>query len=324
MKDKSFDMNDDLLVKYLADEASEAEKSTVLQWISEHSDNERYFNHFRMIWEESETVALKGSADENAAWDRFRNKVILKQAPPARIRSLSYWVRIAAVLVLIATAGGIAVSVYLNSRIVRMVRLQSHDSTLSDTLPDGSVITLNRNSRLSYPSRFTGKTRNVSMEGEAFFKVAGDKSHPFIIKINDVTVTVVGTSFNIKSRHQKTEVIVESGIVRVFKNNDRVELKAGEKATTGKNGVLSKGINTSTLYHSYSNREFICHNTPLPELTAAVSDAYNVEIFIANKELEGSKISTTLNNKSLEDILTVLSFTFNAEVEREGRRITLK
>ncbi len=317
-------MNDDLLVKYLADEASETEKRVVLEWVNAHPDNERYFRHFRMIWEESETVALKAGTDENAAWDRFRNRVILKQVPSARIRPLNYWIRIAAVLVLIVTAGGIAVSVYLNSRTVRIVRLQSQESTLSDTLPDGSVITLNRNSSLSYPSRFTGKTRNVSMEGEAFFKVAGDKSHPFIIKINDVTVTVVGTSFNIKSRHQKTEVIVESGIVRVFKNNDRVELKAGEKATTGKNGVLSKGINTSTLYHSYSNREFICHNTPLPELTAAVSDAYNVEILIENKELEGVQINTTFVNKSLEDILTVLSMTFNAEIEREGRRITLK
>ena len=91
-------------------------------------------------------------------------------------------------------------------------------------MPDGSVITVNKNSTLSYPSEFKGKTREVALNGEAFFKVTPNKEKPFIIHVNDVTVRVVGTSFNIRSEKGKTEVIVETGIVQVTKNKRTVSL----------------------------------------------------------------------------------------------------
>jgi transmembrane sensor len=67
------------------------------------------------------------------------------------------------------------------------------------------------------------------LKGEAFFKVSADKSRPFIISINDVKVTVVGTAFNVKGDGKGTIVIVESGIVKVNNLKDSVRLTAGEK-----------------------------------------------------------------------------------------------
>lgn len=319
-------MNDDLLVKYLAGEADGEERAAVQSWIDLHPGNESYFRQLKTIWEKSEVLALNSDTDENAAWERFRNKVIVKNGAKT-IRPLSFWIRMAAIIVLAGTAGIIALSVYLRSGTVSLVHVQSRQQTLSDTLPDGSVVTMNRNSEISYPSRFTGAKRDVTLNGEAFFNVTADKAHPFTIRVNNnVTVTVIGTSFNIKSRSGKTEVIVETGVVQVAKHNDRVELKAGEKVVAGEKGTLAKGRNTSTLYHSYSDRVFICRDTPLPEFIEAVNDAYNADIVIMNDDLRSLRIHNIFKNDSLETILSVIGETFNnkIKIEREGHKIILR
>ncbi len=320
-------MNDDLLVKYLAGEADREEEEAIFAWISERAGNERYFRHFKMIWEESEALALHSNTDENAAWERFRDRVSARGSIASHARPLTYWIRIAALIFLICATGGIALSVYLGQHPVELVQVQSHGNALSDTLPDGSVVIMNRNSKITYPSRFAKTERNIQMDGEAFFKVAPDKKHPFIIKVDNVTVTVVGTSFNIKSRYGKTEVIVETGIVQVVKHNDRVELKAGEKVIAGQKGSLEKGMNTSRLYHSYADRKFICRDTPLQELIAAVNDVYGADIVIANRDLASLSITNTFSNDPLDRILLVITETFkdhNIKIEREGNKIILK
>ncbi|WP_069660462.1 FecR family protein [Arcticibacter eurypsychrophilus] len=317
-------MKDDLLVKYLAGETDEDEKATVIQWMETNAENERYFRHLKLIWEKSDEVAYKSNVDVNVAWDRFKKRIILRQKSGNRVSTLPSWIRIAALFLLICTAGAIGVSKYFSSKTVQFVHLNSRQQILSKTLPDGSIVTLNRNSTLSYPSRFKGAQRNISMQGEAFFNVSADKGHPFIVRINKVTVTVVGTSFNIKSRKGKTEVIVESGIVDVHKNNDYVQLVAGEKVIASQEDSFIKGMNSSTFYKSYKNRRFVCRNTPLYELVGAINDTYDVHIVIETKDLEMLKINTTFSNASLDDILHVVSETFNIQVEHRGNTIILK
>ena len=109
---------------------------------------------------------------------------------------------------------------------------------MNDTLPDGSFVTLNKNSSIHYPKKFPGRKRNIELKGEAFFTVTPDKEKPFVISVNDVTVTVVGTSFNIKSVSGKTQVVVESGIVQVTKNNKTIELKPAGKSNNNLGQIL--------------------------------------------------------------------------------------
>lgn len=317
-------MNDDLLVKYLAGEADLHEREAVDSWIGEREDNRRYFNHFRIIWEDSEKLAAESQADENAAWMRFRDNVIRKEPQKSRVRPLAFWLKAAAMVILVCTAGLAGVSLYLNSRSVATLSVHSAGHVVSRTLADGSLVTLNRNSSLVYPSRFNGKSRSVSLKGEAFFNIKPDSNKPFIIRINNITVTVVGTSFNIKSRKGRTEVIVKTGVVQVTRNRDKVEVRAGEKVVAGDKGTLSKEPNAATLYDSYISRTFVCRNTPLPELVAAVNDAYGVQIVIGEEKLEDARINTTLKNQPLEEVLRVLRETLGVQVLREDDKIILK
>jgi len=198
-------------------------------------------------------------------------------------------------------------------------------TVLNDTLPDGSVVTVNKGSSISYLPKFKGETRQVSLKGEAFFNVTPNKKKPFIISVNDVQITVVGTSFNVKTINGNTEVVVETGVVKVTRAGKTVELKANEEVTVGAKGsILAKEKVSDQLYKYYRTKEFVCDDTPLWKLVEVINEAYNSHIVIGNPALKDMSITTTFNNESLEQVLNVISITFNIKVTKEGDNIILQ
>ena len=319
---------DELLVKYLLGETSAAEEHSVLQWINAHPDNKRYFDHFKLIWTESKNLEQKSTVDENKAWERFKQNVTQQQAivednviafEPRRKSNLY---KIAAAIALLVI-GSFAVYFfnYNNGDIV----LASADKVLIDTLPDGSIITLNKNSTLAYAKNFNTKTRKVKLTGEAFFNVTPNKEKPFEITVDEVKVHVVGTSFNIKSTAEETEVIVETGIVKVGVENNTVKLLPKQKVLVRKNNAeLKVQSNLDDLYNYYHTKKFICNNTPLYQLTDALSNAYNTKIIISGEASRNLRLTTTFKEMNLNDILKVITETFNLKIEQKNGEIILK
>jgi len=326
LKAESYHIDDALLVKYLLDESTDLEKEAVEAWMNVHSDNRKYFDHFKLIWEESKQFAALSTIDEEASWQRFRSRI--KQSPVERgtVRGLNRisWMRIAAMFILVIGLGILALQVFTNSE-PKMQVVQSLDQIIPDTLPDGSIVTLNKHSVLSYPGKFKGDNRSISLQGEAFFEVTPDKSKPFIIQVNDVTVRVVGTSFNIKSINGNTEVIVETGIVQVIRKNQRVDLHPKEKLLVkNSDSLFEKQKETGTLYNYYRTKEFECDNTPLWKLVDILNQAYDANIIIGNDKLRNLPLTTTFNNESLDNILEVIRQTFKISVVRSGDSIILQ
>lgn len=295
------------------------------EWIDAGEANRDYFEQLRRIWDTSKQLALQSTADENKAWERFQQRVGRKDEPAVILPAKKFpWLRIAAAAILIM---GIGILGYLwmhRQTPPEQLLVQAQQNVLTDTLPDGSFITLNKQSSVSYPATFTGGTRDVALKGEAFFNVAPDKKKPFVIRVNDVQVTVVGTSFNIKSEGANTEVVVETGIVRVTKAGNTVELKAGEKITVADTDSLVKEAVTDQLYNYYRTREFVCDNTPLWKLVEVINEAYGVNITIGRQELRDQPLNTTFNNESLDQVLHVISLTFDITVTRNGNQIILQ
>jgi ferric-dicitrate binding protein FerR (iron transport regulator) len=326
LKDEAYHIDDTLLVKYLLDESSDSEKHTVEEWMHAHSDNQKYFDHFKLIWEESKQLAALSTIDEEASWQRFRSRI--QQSPVQRgtVRRLNGlpWLRVAAIFILVVGLGILALQVFDTSEPSMQV-VQSLNQIVPDTLPDGSIVTLNKHSVLSYPGKFRGDTRSISLQGEAFFQVTPDKSKPFIVKVNDVTVRVVGTSFNIKSINGNTEVIVESGIVQVIKNNQHVDLHPNDKVVVkSSDSLFEKQTETGTLYNYYRTKAFECDNTPLWKLVEILNQAYDANIIIGNEKLRNLPLTTTFNNESLDNILEIIRQTFKISVVRSGNSIILQ
>lgn len=326
MSEQNSHIIDDLLVKHLLGETNEVEQVQVSAWISESDANRKHYEQLKKIWDSSRDIAAKSTIAENAAWQRFQQRI--EQTPPKpktiplSSRGMS-WMKIAAILILLVGGAWLTNALFFNS--YHYAYVHTEGNTTSETLPDGTVVTLNKESRVKYSDVFTGNIRKVTLEGEAFFDVAPDKSKPFIITVNNVEVKVVGTSFNVKGTNNKTEVIVETGIVEVTKKENMVKLKPKEKAIVLPNSPAPiKETNDDALYNYYRTKEFVCDNTPLWRLVDVLNDAYNVNIIIANDNIRDLQINTTFKNETLDNILQVISETLNIKIERTGNQIIFK
>jgi ferric-dicitrate binding protein FerR (iron transport regulator) len=312
-------------VKQLLGEATQDEEHDVKQWLAADPSNTAYYNQLKQVWDTSRELAAHSTVNENKAWEKFKQRI---HAPVSEKKSrpvLLPWMKIAASVLLIIGLGWIGFKLLAPGQPVKELLVQTQQTVLTDTLPDGSTVTLNRASSIAYPSRFKGSTRPVILKGEAFFNVAPDKKKPFTISVNDVQVTVVGTSFNVKSHEGNTEVVVETGIVRVTKNGTTVELKAHEKIMIpAKDSIVQKEEVSDQLYQYYRTREFVCDDTPLWKLVEVLNEAYDAHIVIGRKELRELRLTTAFNNESFDQVLEVIRITFDIKVIKTGNQVILQ
>ena len=319
-------MNDDLLVKHLLGETSAEENAAVATWLEADAANRKQYSDMQLIWEQSRLLARNSEVDENKAWKRFQDKVAEKDAPRIiDIRPKTNWLRVAASLVFLIGMGWMA---YYFSGMGRngMIALESGNETRVDTLSDGSVITLGRHSKLTYPERFAGNTRNVVLDGEAFFSISPDKAKPFIIAANGVDVKVVGTSFNVRSSDAKTEVVVATGVVEVKKHTELVVLHPHEEAVVLKADAKPvKKQSDDLLYNYYHDKEIDFANTPLWRVAEVLSQAYGIDIVIADPALREKPLdSKFMFNEPIESVLKVIDLALNISHEQQGSQYILK
>lgn len=315
-------------MKYLLGEASPVEKEQVKQWLTANADNQAYYDELKKVWDTSLQLASVSTVDENKAWQRFRQRIqqgnTCESHPEPFIRRSGFgWMKIAASVVLVIGLAVLGYWIYDN-RPAQQMLAQTTNTVINDTLPDGSVVTLNKTSSLGYPSRFRGNKREVTLKGEAFFHVAPDKTKPFIVSVNDVEITVVGTSFNVRSENGLTAVIVETGIVRVTHKGKTVELHANEQIAVTPTDSLDKEPVTDKLYNYYRTKEFVCNDTPLWKLVEVLNEAYKSNIVIGRPELRDLRINISLYNESLNRVLELISLTLGVKINKTAGQVIIE
>lgn len=314
---------DELLAKFLAGEATPAEGKDVLTWVELSEENRQHFFQLSLVWNETNALTTTNGVDENTAWNTF-----MQSLPSSKKVITLGWIKLVAAAAILITTG-IWVAYFLNTlpaNRVEQIVSTSFDHVKTDTLPDKSIITLNKKATLTYPAAFTGNERKVALKGEAFFEVSADKTKPFIIDAGSATIKVIGTSFNIKSNDSTTEVIVSSGIVQVMRGDKMIELRKGEQAivTAENSQPLEKSNITDNLFNYYVSKTFVCDNTPLWKLVEKLNEAYNINISIPNKETRSLPLTVTFHEESLDTIFEVLSQTFMLKVTKNGNNIVLQ
>jgi len=310
-------MTDELLIKYLLQETTEAERQKVSSWLSSDPANTAHFLKFQKIWEASKQLAQQSQVDETTAWETFRAKAEQRQRPAKKLKPGAYHqliLKSAAVFLLTIGTWSVYHLVSNNT----YIDLRAYGNIASNTLPDGSVLTLNKGTSLKYARDFKNE-RTVKLDsGDVYFNVAKDRSHPFVIKLTDLSVTVVGTSFNIRHQQKETEINVESGIVEVRRGDKILRLQKGEHLSlTSPEAELQKQVNTDQLYNYYHSQLFIARNTPLPKLIATLNEAYHSHISL-EPGLEDLTFSSTLKAGNLEENLTIICDALN--LQRSGNQ----
>ena len=321
-------ITDDLLIGYLLNEVSAEQARLVDGWRGLNTDNERHFEQFRLIWESSKNFKADANIDALASLQKVKQRAAEAKAQHNKVVPIGrryQWLKIAVAVVFMIGFAWIWFSKFNNPEL----RFESMARVKIDTLSDGSIVTLNKNSRLDHREKFTAEQRLVKLvNGEAFFNVAHNKAKPFIITAGAASIKVVGTSFNVKNKNGTVEIIVETGLVQVTNSFNKVMmvLKPGEMALlNAQTGSFMKLPNRDNLYKYYRSNDVVFKNIPLARLVAVLNEAYGANIVIARKELNNMEIAGSLNvEDNLDSNITAIALTLKITVEKKQGKIILK
>lgn len=199
-------------------------------------------------------------------------------------------------------------------------------------LPDNSVVVLNSNSRLEYPSSFSDGKRQLKLHGEAFFDVSKDNNWPFIIESDGFYTQVKGTSFAIKkvTDFNAIEVSVLTGKVEVSHATERnaikkVEIEARQMVSYDRNtnDFVKAPLDFGEMI-AWKDGTIHFHDSNLNEIVHKLENWYGVS-FTINKSIDRKKdFSGEWTNESLDLVLNGLSFTYDFDYQINGKEIILK
>ncbi len=323
----NLDKHIELISKYLAGEANQEEIQELFSWIELDVANKKQFEDYKKAWELSENVVDDevSAIDIDAEWSLFNKQIdssteakiiSLKQPEKKNWSFVQIISAIAAVFVI-----GFGVLYLFNPQSTELV---AENNIVQSNLPDGSLISLNTQSQLEYSKKFNKKNRTVELKGEAFFKVEHNPEKPFIINTGALKIEVVGTTFNVNAKSQKgdVEVIVASGVVRIYTKSDKsdsVMLYAGDKAVFNKNKKdILKNINEDVNYLSWKTKKLIFEKAELQDIVKTLNKTYNAHIVLKNSSIKKCTLTNTFNEQSLESILLVLEATLELKIKKKG------
>lgn len=197
-------------------------------------------------------------------------------------------------------------------------------------LADGSTVWLNANSTISYPEKFSRRKREITLRGEAYFEVSKNKSHPFIVKTNQIEVQVLGTSFNVRAYDSDSlvEVQVTEGKVKAYPLNTEKEaflLTANQMASFDLRNKEHKTENFDSETGNWREGHYLFKNKKLKEITKQLERLYAVNITIEESSLGEEIYFGEINtNDPIEKILNVISLNRHFRYECNGRKISIK
>ena len=191
-------------------------------------------------------------------------------------------------------------------------------------LPDGSKVWLNSSSTLRYPALFSGNTREVELNGEAFFDVAKDNTKPFKVIAKDQIVEVLGTQFNINSYSDegtfKTTLI--EGSVKIIYKDEVVLLSPGQQFQPNSRSAKVLEADTEEVI-AWKNGYFLFKNEDIQSIMRKVSRWYNVEVTYSGEIPQVGFGGNISRSKDISEVLNVLQLTNAVHFKVEGRRITV-
>lgn len=324
-------INPQLLEKYHLDLCTPDEKKLVALWLADEHTLEDF---------EKDTSLhhLKEEADRNMRLflEQKTGVWLSGRAPLHSGKSTFYRYGIAAAVLLFGLLAGIWFQYEATGQPIALVRKEiriPYGKKGKVTLSDGTSIYLNSGSVLSYPERFDDSIRQVSLTGEAFFKVAPDPLHPFVVtSLHHTQVRVLGTAFNIRAYPNETYVgvNVEEGKVKFLNTNNntaQILLTAGQSASYSDQTreIKQDVIETPPATYAWKNNELNFQGEKLNDIVKKLERWYDVKIQVDNVQLASLKYSGNYVNPELHQLLKSMGFVmgFNYKMNKGDTVITI-
>jgi len=342
-----------LIVSYLTGTIVRDDFIRLQQWINASPENRKLFNDLKDSWTLSGKKPMPVSKLNNS-WIDFKERMELAEMQEAnktgkKINIINY-LRIAATWLVFLALGSALTYLFTrntaemaNNPVSVVVPLGAKSNI---TLPDGSSVWLNAGTTLTYYQDYGKKDRRLQLTGEAYFDVAKDKSHPFIVQTSGMVVRALGTRFNVKAYpDEKTisatleEGSIDVRVIKAGKEEQQVMLRPKEKvvffkeirssevynentdeividelSTKGIQPIEKKDINILTnvkteLYTSWKDPRWIIQAEQLGTLATSLERRYNLKIVFEDPDLKKYKFSGTIENETVDQIMDALRMT---------------
>ena len=297
-----------LLLRYFEGEVTLSEKDEIEKWIISSEANKKLAKQIYYLSFATKTMDTLKRTDARAALKEVRGRI-------RRERQLQWgrWAQRAAAILAIPL---LLSTLYLwmngnEQNKVNFIEIRTNPGMITSTiLPDGTHVILNSNSTIVYPSHFDEKSRNVQLNGEAYFEVTKDAQHLFIVKTEYFTTTVHGTSFNVCAYSAKeAHVTLVSGSVAV-KTNDGPEefITPGQMASLTEESAMS--IKNVDIYPLIQWKEgfFYFERDRLVDIMMELGRWYNVNIVFEHEaDMNRQLHFVAEHSDSLKDIVRRLN-----------------
>ena len=264
---------------------------------------------FNLFYELSEYDA---PVDTDAAWSKVCNKI-----KPQKNAFWNLW-KVAAAIILISSLSVIGYLQYSPSG-TPLRELASKDAISKYELPDGTQLTLSRNSTVALAESDFLDARNLELEGKAYFNVT--KGSPFTISTKNGDVKVLGTSFDVDARDGQLVFKVYSGVVQISKGDKSTKLHKGEIGVIDSRD-LSVSNNSDINSQAWRTGDFKFDNQPLKEIIPQLEEYYNVDIK-TSKAIRECRVTAEFDGDSLSEVIKTLTSVLNIKSKKSGNKISL-
>lgn len=296
-----------------------------IAWVESLFSNGDHNSQLRFLLEKDWNSLVSDSSSQEADLNHLldhihhlirKNEQVKEQSVLRRFTRV--YMKAAAILMVPLIAGGGLVYKYLADHAKVKADLQVSSiiyaplgARVSFNLPDGSKGMLNSGSNLTYTTPFNSN-RQVKLEGEAWFEVTRDEQNPFEISSGGSTINVLGTKFNVMAYPEESyiEVVLEEGKVEFLDNAhaNAITILPSERLVS-RSGKITKSVTDPLKFKAWTKGRMVFNNDPMAEVARRIERWYNVQVVLADKELEKYSFRGTFEDDKLEEVFRLLSMT---------------
>lgn len=356
---------DGIIIRHLLKETSAEEEKLLLAWLKKDPANQDYFFTTREVWEASQP-GNRGNFRTDDSWNALKSSMVAGEKERMAGKRNQKWLILLKYAAIVVLVSGMALTgLIIGKNILNKEMPDTYTEVMTPngqkkelTLPDGTRVWLNSGTIFKYASNYGKESREVFLQGEAYFQVTSNKTSTFIVRADKITIRVLGTSFNVNCypELQTIETTVINGMVSLENNNsdegkDVVILNKQEKATfnkeqdkiyiskdNGKNDpntavdpiALKKIIlsDEETSYiASWKDQSLSFNNETFEEMAVKLERWFNVKIILDDESLKTYRYKGKFDNvRSIFQVLEVvkLATPINYEYNEKSKEITIK
>ena len=259
------------------------------------------------------------SIDTEEDWEKVRGRMSEDKS-----RRLSPLWRTAAAVILLLGVGFIAQKYLAPSP--DMIAVLSGEKMKEVLLPDGSSVTMNKQAKLIYPEKFKRRQRELTLTGEAFFKVVSNPSQPFIVDVDEkALVRVLGTSFNISPDQSGESIsvqVIEGRVAfsSILEGSEEIILVKDEQATLIEGSViLDDTVDRNFL--SWKTGKLFFDNEYIGKVLRQLQSHYNIDMELDKSVPDDLSFTSTLDNQDLDSVLDEISLVLGLDYRYENEKV---